>query len=43
MSEVERIGPQALPALQEQVETILAEARRQGASACEVAVITDCP
>ena len=38
MSEVERIGPQALPALQEQVETILAEARRQGASACEVAV-----
>ena len=38
MSEVERIGPQALPTLQEQVETILAEARRQGASACEVAV-----
>ena len=38
MSEVERIGPQALPALQEEVETILAEARRQGASACEVAV-----
>ena len=38
MSEVERIGPQALPALQEQVEAILAEARRQGASACEVAV-----
>ncbi|MGN0925264.1 metalloprotease PmbA [Ectopseudomonas mendocina] len=38
MSEVERIGPQALPALQQQVETILAEARRQGASACEVAV-----
>lgn len=38
MSEVERIGPQALPALQEQVEAILAEAARQGASACEVAV-----
>ncbi|MDU9406755.1 metalloprotease PmbA [Pseudomonas sp. zfem001] len=38
MSEVERIGPQALPMLQEQVEAILAEARRQGASACEVAV-----
>ncbi|MGK4343928.1 metalloprotease PmbA [Ectopseudomonas oleovorans] len=38
MSEVERIGPQALPALQDQVEAILAEARRQGASACEVAV-----
>ncbi|MGG2395882.1 metalloprotease PmbA [Pseudomonas sp. SH1-B] len=38
MSEVELIGPQALPALQEQVEAILAEAARQGASACEVAV-----
>ena len=38
MSEVERIGPQALHALQEQVESILAEARRQGACACEVAV-----
>ena len=38
MSEVERIGPQALPVLQEQVEAILAEARRQGASACEVTV-----
>ncbi|QMV62555.1 metalloprotease PmbA [Pseudomonas berkeleyensis] len=38
MSEVERIGPQALPALQQQVEAILAEAARQGASACEVAV-----
>lgn len=38
MSDVERIGPQALPELQEQVEAILAEARRQGASACEVAV-----
>lgn len=38
MSDVELIGPQALPALQEQVEAILAEAKRQGASACEVAV-----
>ncbi|VXD03105.1 peptidase required for the maturation and secretion of the antibiotic peptide MccB17 [Pseudomonas sp. 8Z] len=38
MSDVERIGPQALPALQQQVEAILAEAARQGASACEVAV-----
>ena len=38
MSEVERMGQQALPVLQEQVEAILAEARRQGASACEVAV-----
>ena len=38
MSEVDRIGPQALPVLQEQVEAILAEARRQGASACEVTV-----
>ncbi|WP_277372841.1 metalloprotease PmbA [Pseudomonas sp. AA-38] len=38
MSDVELIGPQALPALQEQVEAILAEAARQGASACEVAV-----
>jgi PmbA protein len=38
MSEVELIGPQALPQLQAQVEEILAEARRQGASACEVAV-----
>ncbi|WP_263142249.1 metalloprotease PmbA [Pseudomonas sp. RIT-PI-AD] len=38
MSSVESIGPQALPALQEQVERIIAEAARQGASACEVAV-----
>ena len=37
-SAVESVGPQALPGLQEQVEAILAEARRQGASACEVAV-----
>jgi PmbA protein len=32
------VGPQALPDLQAQVEQIIAEARRQGASACEVAV-----
>lgn len=38
MSAAQSVGPQALPALQEQVEQILAEAKRQGASACEVAV-----
>ncbi len=38
MSAAQSVGPQALPVLQEQVEQILAEARRQGASACEVAV-----
>ena len=38
MSAVQSIGPNDLPALQEQVEAIIAEARRQGASACEVAV-----
>lgn len=38
MSAVQSIGPQNLPALQEQVEQIIDEARRQGASACEVAV-----
>lgn len=38
MSAKDVIGPQALPTLQAQVEEILAEARRQGASACEVAV-----
>lgn len=38
MSALENIGPEALPELQEQVEQIIAEARRQGASACEVAV-----
>ncbi|HEY8330811.1 MAG TPA: metalloprotease PmbA [Pseudomonas sp.] len=37
-SAVESVGPQALPGLQEQVEAILAEARRQGATDCEVAV-----
>src|SRR5690606_22357314 len=38
MSSVHAVGPQALPDLQAQVEQIIAEARRQGASACEVAV-----
>lgn len=38
MSRIEQVGPGALPQLQEQVERILAEAKRQGASACEVAV-----
>ncbi|GAC1032058.1 metalloprotease PmbA [Pseudomonas sp. No.21] len=38
MSEVEVVGPQALPELQARVERILAEAGRQGATACEVAV-----
>ncbi|WPO99226.1 metalloprotease PmbA [Pseudomonas sp. HR96] len=38
MNAAQSVGPQALPALQEQVEQILAEARRQGATACEVAV-----
>ena len=38
MSSAQAVGPQALPDLQAQVEQIIAEARRQGASACEVAV-----
>jgi PmbA protein len=38
MSSIDVVGPQALPELQAQVEQIVAEARRQGASACEVAV-----
>lgn len=38
MSAVESVGPQAVPQLQAQVEQIIAEARKQGASACEVAV-----
>lgn len=38
MSEVEGIGPQALPSLQEKVARIIEEAHRQGASACEVSV-----
>ncbi|GLX13324.1 peptidase C69 [Pseudomonas straminea] len=38
MSEVEVVGPAALPGLQAQVEQIIAEAKKQGATACEVAV-----
>ncbi|MHA6492587.1 metalloprotease PmbA [Pseudomonas borbori] len=38
MSAVEVVGPQAVPQLQAQVEQIIAEAKRQGANACEVAV-----
>jgi hypothetical protein len=38
MSAVDIVGPQAVPQLQAQVEQIIAEARKQGASACEVAV-----
>lgn len=38
MSEIEKVGPHMLPSLQEKVERIIAEARRQGASACEVSV-----
>ncbi|MFG0721767.1 metalloprotease PmbA [Pseudomonas sp. GLN_6] len=38
MSAVESVGPQAVPQLQAQVEQIIAEAKKQGASACEVAV-----
>ncbi len=38
MSEVEGIGPHALPGLREKVERIIEEARRQGASASEVSV-----
>lgn len=38
MSTIEQAGPAALPELQVQVEQILDEARKQGATACEVAV-----
>lgn len=38
MNAPQSVGPQALPDLQEQVQQIIDEARRQGASACEVAV-----
>lgn len=38
MSSTQTVGPQAVSALQAQVEQIVAEARRQGASACEVSV-----
>lgn len=40
MSRIQQLGPEALPELELQVEHILAEAKRQGASACEVAVST---
>ncbi|WP_423357096.1 metalloprotease PmbA [Pseudomonas citronellolis] len=32
------VGPEALPALREQIERIVAEAKRQGSTGCEVAV-----
>ena len=38
MNAPQSVGPQALPVLQEQVQQIIDEAKRQGASACEVAV-----
>jgi PmbA protein len=38
MSAVDTVGPQGVPLLQAQVEQIIAEAKKQGASACEVAV-----
>ncbi|WP_439859634.1 metalloprotease PmbA [Pseudomonas sp. MBLB4136] len=38
MNAVEVVGPAAVPQLQAQVEQIIAEAKKQGASACEVAV-----
>lgn len=38
MNSTEVVGPQALPELEAQVERIIAEAKRQGASACEVSV-----
>ena len=38
MSAVDVVGPEAVPQLQAQVEQIIAEAKKQGASACEVAV-----
>lgn len=38
MSAIEKVGPQMLPSLREKVERIIAEARRQGASDCEVSV-----
>ena len=38
MNASEKVGPQTLPSLQEKVERIIAEARRQGASDCEVSV-----
>lgn len=38
MNQTQQLGPHSLPQLEQQVEQILAEARRQGATACEVAV-----
>src|SRR5690554_6195691 len=38
MSLSESVGPQVIPELKSQVEKILAAAKQQGASACEVAV-----
>lgn len=38
MSEVEGIGPHALPGVREKIARIIEEASRQGASACEVSV-----
>ncbi|WP_324731715.1 metalloprotease PmbA [Pseudomonas paeninsulae] len=38
MSAVDSVGPEAVPQLQAQVEQIIAEAKKQGASGCEVAV-----
>lgn len=38
MNDIEKVGPQMLPALKDKVERIIAEARRQGASDCEVSV-----
>lgn len=38
MNPAEMVGPQALPELRAKVERILAESKRQGATACEVSV-----
>lgn len=38
MRQIDQVGPEALPALKETVARILAEAKQQGASSCEVAV-----
>ena len=38
MSDVQPVGPQLLPVLEQQVAEILAQAKRQGATACEVSV-----
>ena len=41
MRSAQAVGPESLAVLQQQVEDILAEAKRQGASACEVSVALD--